>query len=179
MAPIMKDWRIVLIQAHPTLFHPPADAPERAQGYPTCEGGWHGLLERLCVRIEAALAEGETIQVVQIKEKFAGLRFYWQGEVSPVTRARIHEAIALAEARSECTCELCGEEGRPYLHHGVYMTRCATHAKGRLLPAEPDQENVHVVRQATPDGFPIAPRRYDRATDSFIEVPRGSPETEE
>jgi hypothetical protein len=179
MAGVVRDWRVELVKAHPGIFHPPAGAPEAAQGYPTCGPGWRELLERACARIEAALAGGETIQVVQIKEKFAGLRLYWRGEVSPETRTRIHEAIALAEARSECTCEECGEEGRPYRHHGVYMTRCAAHAKGQLVPAEPGQENVHIVRQTTPGGFRIAPRRYDRATDSFIVVPPGSFDTEE
>jgi hypothetical protein len=106
----------------------------------------------------------------QIKEKFASLRFYWHGDVSSETAAKIHEAIALAEARSACTCEECGEEGQLYRHGGIYMTRCAAHAKGQPVAAEPGRENVHIVRAATPDGFRIAPRRYDRATDTFVDV---------
>jgi hypothetical protein len=47
MAPIMKDWRIELIEAHPNLFHAPVGAPEATQGYPTCSDGWCDLLERL------------------------------------------------------------------------------------------------------------------------------------
>jgi hypothetical protein len=50
MAPI-KDWRIVLIEAHPGLFHAPEGHPERAPGYPWGEEGGRNLLERLCVRI--------------------------------------------------------------------------------------------------------------------------------
>jgi hypothetical protein len=38
------------------------------------------------------------------------------------------------------------------------------------VPAEPGRENVHLVRCATPNGFRIAPRRYDRETDSFIPI---------
>lgn len=162
------------MQAHARLFDLIPDAPKRTRGYPTCDEGWRDLLERLCARIEAALAEGETFRVLQIKEKFAGLRFYWDGKVSAETEAQIHEAIALAEARSECTCETCGEEGRLYRHGGVYMTRCAAHAKGQPVPAESGQENIHIVRRAIPGGFRIAPRRYDRATDSFVDVDPGA-----
>jgi hypothetical protein len=178
MAHTERDWRVALIEAHPNLFHPPAGRPEAADGYPLCGDGWRDLLERACARIEAALAGG-TFRASQIKEKFAGLRFYWHGEVSAEAMAGISEAIALAEARSACTCEECGEEGRLYRHGGIYMTRCATHAKGRTVAAEPGGENVHVVRTATPAGFRRVPRRYDRATDSFVDVESGSPGNQE
>jgi hypothetical protein len=168
-----RDWRIDLIEAHPDLFHPPAGHPEQAPGYPWCEEGWRDLLECLCVRIEAALREGETVRIQQIKEKFAGLRCYRRGDVSPDTTAMINEAIALAEARSACTCEQCGEEGRLHNDAGFYMTRCAAHAKGAPVPARPGQENVHLVRLPTSGGFRIAARRYDRETDSFVDVMPG------
>jgi hypothetical protein len=172
MAPI-KDWRIVLIEAHPGLFHAPEGHPERASGYPWCDEGWRNLLERLCVRIEAALRDGETIRIAQIKEKFAGLRFYWHGEVSPETRLLIQQAVALAEARSACTCEECGSEGKLFRHSGLYMTRCAAHAKGQRVPAEPGRENVHLLRR-TPGTAEVYHARYDRETDSFVplEAPR-------
>jgi hypothetical protein len=140
----VRDWRTELIEAHPALFRPPAGHPEAASGYPWCEEGWRDLLERLCVRIKAALREGETIRVLQVKEKFAALRFSWSAEVSPETRTRIAGAVALAEARSACTCEECGDEGELYRHGGVYMTRCAGHAKGQPVPAEPGRENCTI-----------------------------------
>jgi len=180
MAGTLRDWRIALVEAHPNLFHPPEAHPEAADGYPTCHDGWRDLLERACVRIEAALADGGgTFRASQIKEKFGGLRFYWWGQVSPETAARINEAIALAEARSACTCETCGEVGQLYRHGGIYATRCAAHAKGQPVAAEQGRENVHVVRRATPSGFRMAPRRYDRATDTFIDVGPGAPGIEE
>jgi hypothetical protein len=177
MAHTEKDWRVELIENHPNLFHPAGAHPVR--GYPSCGEGWRDLLERACDRIESALADGGgAFTARQIKEKFGALRFYWGGEVSPEIRSRIDEAIALAEARSACTCETCGEEGRLYRHGGIYMTCCATHAKGRPAPAEPGRENV-LIRIATPDGFRRVPRRYDRATDSFVDVESGSPESQE
>jgi hypothetical protein len=118
MARILNDWRIELIEAHPGLFHAPERRPEKASGYPWCDAGWRDLLERLCVRIQTALRDGETIRILQIKEKFASLRCYWRGDVSPGTAAKIMEAIALAQARSACTCEQCGAAGRLYNNAG-------------------------------------------------------------
>jgi hypothetical protein len=166
----VRDWRIALVEAHPRLFDSPAGNLNRTTGYPTCEEGWRELLERMCERMETALLEGETIRIVQIQEKFAGLRCYWRGNVSTATTAKIMEAIALAEARSACTCEQCGAEGRLYNRGGLYATRCAAHALGAEVP-ERDSEIVHVVRVATADGYRHVRRRYDRETDSFTEVP--------
>ncbi|MFB9268014.1 hypothetical protein ACFFWD_33605 [Bradyrhizobium erythrophlei] len=174
----VRDWRIALIEAHPGLFHPPAGYPQKASGYPWCHEGWRDLLERLCVRIEAALYAGETILVVEIKEKFASLRCYWCGDVSRDTAAKIIEAVALAQARSACTCEQCGEPGHLYRHGGIYMTRCTTHANGVEVPPERGRENVHLVRRSlgTSDVYYA---RYDRESDSFTEVPPPSPGSEE
>jgi hypothetical protein len=159
-----RDWRADLVEAHPRLF-------DRTSGYPSCEEGWRDLLERMCERMETALREGETIRIVQIKEKFASLRCYWhRGNVSAETTAKIMEAIALAEARSACTCERCGAEGRLYNKDGFYMTRCAVHAEGAEVPSERG-EIAHFVRRATADGSRSVRRRYDRETDTFTEVP--------
>ena len=64
--------------------------------------------------------------------------------MSPEADAKVEEIIDLAEARSACACEVCGEEGR--LHQSGYwmMTRCALHAEGRAAVIEPSFENVHV-----------------------------------
>lgn len=169
-----EDWRTVLIATHPRLFGASGESPERTPGYPECGDGWSDLLRRLCGRIDKALGPRETIRVAQIKEKFAGLRFYWHGKVSKDTEAAIQEAISLAEARSFCCCEECGAEGSPY-RYGMLMTRCPAHAKGQRVSVEPGMENVHVVRYAIPaGGFRKVARRYDRATDMFVEIHRTS-----
>jgi hypothetical protein len=167
MAHIVNDWRIELIEAHPDLFHPPEGHPEQASGYPWCDAGWRDLIERLCVRIEAALRDGERIRILQIKEKFASLRCYWSGEVAPETAVQIMEAVALAKARSACTCEQCGSAGRLYNNAGVYMTKCTAHAKGVEVPPEPGRENVHLLRW-TPGTSDIYYARYDREADRFV-----------
>jgi hypothetical protein len=167
----VQDWRIDLVEAHPGLFQPPAGVPEAAQGYPECGDGWRDLLERACARIEAALAQGGTFRALQIKEKYATLRFYWSGAPSEEAEARVEEAIDLAEARSACTCEECGEEGRLYRAGGWLMTRCAAHAKGRPVEVKPGLENIHIVERIVGDRARVVTcRRYVRETDSFVEV---------
>jgi|GWRWMinimDraft_10_1066017.scaffolds.fasta_scaffold00220_3 hypothetical protein len=167
----VQDWRIDLIVAHPRLFHAPTDRPEEAQGYPTCEAGWQDLLKTACARIEAALVEGGSFRVLQIKEKFGTLRFYWRGTISDATRARVEEAIALSEGRSACTCEICGGQGRLYNHGGGLAMACAEHAKGEPVPIKPGHENLHIVWKFVPGQFRIVScRRYIRDSDSFVDV---------
>jgi hypothetical protein len=165
----VRSWGAELIEAHPDLFHPPAEQLAPAAGYICCGEGWSDLLARLCVRMEAALQPGETMRILQIKEKLATLRVYWRGDVAPETAARLHEAVALAKARSACTCERCGAEGRFYIFGGAYMTRCVVHAQGELVTAPPGLENVHLVRVSTPDGYRVMARRYGRDADSFVD----------
>jgi hypothetical protein len=171
MADLPKDWRIELMAAHPNLFQPPKEEPWATEGYPNCEEGWHDLLECACARIEAALVEGGTFRALQIKEKFGALRFYWCGDMSDTAKAKVGEAIALAVARSGCTCEICGVEGRLYNRDGWLATACPEHAKGVLKPVRPGFENIHIVRTFGPGRFPIVScRRYIRETDSFVDV---------
>ena len=86
-------------------------------------------------------------------------------------KAKVDEAIALAAARSACTCEICGAEGRLYNRDGWLATACPEHAKGELKPIRPGFENIHIVRTFGPGRFPIVScRRYIRETDSFVDV---------
>ena len=63
--------------------------------------GWASLIEEcfnICVE--------HNVHVVQVKEKFGGLRFYVGGAPQEV-----HDVIDECEARSYEICELCGEPG--------------------------------------------------------------------
>jgi len=173
MASVVRDWRIELIEAHPHLFHASVGASEATQGYPICGVGWRDLLERLFIRIEAAIAEsGGSLRVLQIEEKFGTLRFYWLGELSDESRTKVEEAIALAEARSACTCEKCGEEGRLYRHGGMWTTRCPVHAKGEPVRIEAGLESFHVIRLIELHDMRVFfCRGYDRAADAFVAAP--------
>lgn len=76
-----------------------------------CGDGWFEILSRLVVGIEAAIAdvpEDERPIVLQVKEKFGGLRFYLS-----VENEQISNLIKDAEDESFRTCELCGKPGEP------------------------------------------------------------------
>ena len=79
MTSTAPDWRIESLEAHPRLFHGPIERPYAAEGYSNCEEGWRDLLERACARIEASRVDGDAFRVLQIKEKFGTLCFYWDG----------------------------------------------------------------------------------------------------
>lgn len=171
MAPIMKDWRTELVEAYPDLFHPPADEPAAAQGYPECGEGWRDLLLRACARIRAAVqADGGSFKATQVKEKYGTLRFYWEGALSSEADARVEEAIDLAEARSACTCEQCGKPGWLFNRGGWFTTACDDHGKGKPAGRR-DFEQVHVVYRSVNRQPVTSRRRYDRATDSFVAIP--------
>jgi hypothetical protein len=171
MTAIVTDWRTDLIKAHPNLFHPPAGAPQAASGYPSCGDGWRDLLNSACARIEAAIAEGESFRVLQITERLATLRFFWRGSLSTEAEAKIVDAVALAEARSACTCSQCGEEGRLCRAGGVLTTRCALHAQGQPVELTAGLENVHIVRRIVAGQFRgVTCSRYVRATDTFVDL---------
>ena len=104
--------------------------------------GWFSLIETLCKKIqyhidshnesvrrgyEWAIKIGEIPQVValQVKEKFAGLRFYYSGGDD-----KISGMISVAEDLSYYICEDCGrmdeEVGRN--KRGWIQTSCREHA---------------------------------------------------
>jgi hypothetical protein len=173
MANTVRDWRIALIEAHANLFHPPVGHPEAASGYPSCGDGWRELVETAVGRIADAIAAAPagTLRIVTVKEKFAGLRLYWQSSgLSAEIQNAVREAVALAEARSICTCETCGEPGLLFKRGGRMLTACEEHAQGDAVAIRPGRENLHIIRRLEA-GLPVVScRRYIRETDSFIDV---------
>lgn len=91
--------------------------------------------------------------------------------MSETAKAQVEEAIDLAEARSACTCEICGREGRLYDRGGWLATACPEHARGEPVPVKVGCENLHVVRRLVDGGVRIVScRRYDRNADAFVDV---------
>jgi hypothetical protein len=169
MASVVKDWRVVLMQAHERLFDLMPNEPERSFGYPLCDAGWRDILERLCIRVETALQENGAFEFVRIKQKFGVLRADWDGEISNDTRAKILAAIDLAVARSACTCEICGVEGHRYNNRGWLATVCAAHAVGDPELVRPRFENIRKLRRVVgePGMYYV---RYDREADTLTAV---------
>lgn len=89
--------------------------------------GWYPLLETLCQNIQQHIdnSNGKCPQVIveQIKEKFGGLRFYYQGGDD-----FIHGAVWLAESLSVITCEECGAPAERR-NTGWIKSLCKNHFK--------------------------------------------------
>jgi hypothetical protein len=91
-----------------------------------CRDGWFDLIHRLCERLEpfvsklnATLPPEEHFEVLQVKQKFGGLRFY----VSHNNGA-IDSEIERAHLESLGTCENCGRRGLLRNINGWLITLC-------------------------------------------------------
>jgi hypothetical protein len=102
--------------------------------------GWWSMIETLFAVIQSHIdqSKGECPQVVveQIKEKFGGLRFYYQGGDD-----FIHGAVWLAESLSAKVCEECGAPGKR-TSEGWVKTLCDFHlAEREALRSEEMRKN--------------------------------------
>lgn len=89
-----------------------------------CGDGWYKILEQLIDQIDSYIQQKYKdkefdFQIVQIKEKFGGLRFYFDGGDDV-----IHELTRLAENLSYNTCEYCGSNQNIFRSHGWIVTAC-------------------------------------------------------
>lgn len=91
--------------------------------------GWSDIVYDLHKKL---LEENPDYRIHQVKEKFAGLRYY----VSGVTK-KGHEYIMEAEALSESTCEECGRPGKLRTHNYWIRTLCG-------VDSVVDQINKHL-----------------------------------
>jgi hypothetical protein len=90
--------------------------------------GWWPILQALCANIQHYLnwknREGEVVPqvvVAQIKEKFGGLRFYYDGGDD-----RVQGMVSMAESWADKSCEECGAPGTSG-GQGWIRTLCPTH----------------------------------------------------
>jgi hypothetical protein len=100
----------------------------------SCGDGWYNILDQLCHNIQSHTnwQNRETAQVAQVvatqvKEKFGGLRFYYDGGDD-----YIQGLTAMAESMSEVTCETCGAPGKQRGGGWVY-TACDAHTQPEHL----------------------------------------------
>jgi hypothetical protein len=168
-----RTWRDALVARHPHLFLS-GDNRTCIPGFPLVGDGWRDLVERAVERIADTLAAAPSasVTIAQVKEKFGFARIYRHGTgLTKAAENAITDAIVLAEARSACSCEVCGDTGVLYQVGGQLLTACAEHAKGTVVPIKAGWENIHLVR-GTRDGKAaiILCRRYDREADEFIDV---------
>jgi hypothetical protein len=162
-----------LVARYPSLFSVTENDRTYTPGWPAVGDGWRELVETAVGRIADAIAAApDSLRVTQIKEKFASIRIYWWPGpgFTDAMRDRVEEAVDLAEARSACTCEQCGAEGRLFKHGGWYLTACDEHAKGEPVAIKPGFENLHIQRSLEAWLPIVSCRRYDRDSDTFIDV---------
>ncbi|GAB2893480.1 hypothetical protein GCM10027046_23070 [Uliginosibacterium flavum] len=115
-----------LREKYPDMF-PPRD--DTGSGFLfECGDGWHDLIDALCWTIEQEVKNRDgsvaPVQAIQVKEKFAGLRFYYSGGNS-----FIEGAVRMANVTSYCICDQCGNSGSHMKDtKDIEMTRCEVHA---------------------------------------------------
>lgn len=91
--------------------------------YPSLDirAGWYQLIIDLDHELSAIDPD---YQLVQVKEKFGGLRYYVEFEPDK-SRPGFDDLIRAAERRSERICEECGEQGAPS-HRGSWARTLCT-----------------------------------------------------
>lgn len=100
-----------------------------------CGDGWFGLIEELILELKAlegTFPEIKELKILQIKEKFGGLRFYYDIGANIIEekrrlglRAYIEDLIRRATRLAEITCAICGDPGSGIGPYGV--VRCLKH----------------------------------------------------
>jgi hypothetical protein len=109
---MQKELEQRLIERWPTWFNTGGDIRQTAMPRGFCNGdGWFDILWRLCGDLEPLVAEfeqeaGHQFEVLQVKEKFGGLRFYVN-----CRNDAIRQRILAAQEESFHTCEVCGQPG--------------------------------------------------------------------
>lgn len=92
--------------------------------YIACGYGWRNIIIE-CHKV--LLQEDPDYKVLQIKEKFGGLRYYFAAS-NPALSHRMYEKISHLEKKSYLTCEICGADGnlRKNTVTGYLKTMCTS-----------------------------------------------------
>lgn len=167
-----------------------------------CASGWNDLIEQLLTELVEIIPPElhGRFEVRQIKEKFGGLRFYYQthwprprpqpmdplwpqpeqpplGEAEAARLSDIEEritfAVFAAESRSDRTCDICGASGLHRVRGHWHMTRCEEHADGGVPRPSAEEQAAFVPEMRRSDGTRFV---YDRVTDTarIVYPPAGS-----
>jgi len=95
---------------------------------PEINKGWYKLVDHLLTELEEKDLIKKTSKVIQVKEKFGGLRFYIDD-----VKLEAHKVIEKYEVKSFSVCEKCGKPGKlRKTKRGWFYTACDECAKERL-----------------------------------------------
>ena len=122
-------WRETLVRQYPDLLRRKGPGGSNRAARLTVGDGWRETVEILFERL-ASIVQAGPVAIVRIFENCGSLRAdTWADDaVDPGVLMHVDYAIALAEARSACTCEQCGCEGQLLLRwldarHSLCPTR--------------------------------------------------------
>lgn len=83
--------------------------------YFECQSGWFDLIWQYSAHLEKIARliapDVERPEVIQVKEKFGGLRIY--SHHVPIIYSSARELLNVLEEQSYTTCEFCGSNGKP------------------------------------------------------------------
>jgi hypothetical protein len=126
-----KELEQKLVERWPRWFNIGGDIRHTAMPRGFTHGdGWFDILWRLCEDLEPLVAKfgqetGRQFEVLQVKEKFGGLRVYVND-----TNDAIRQRLEAAQRESIHTCEVCGQRGKRR-EGGWTRTLCDEHAGAR------------------------------------------------
>ncbi len=120
-----------LFKEFPELFRNRDNLQESLMAFGfMCGDSWFNLVHKLCQDIQRELDKDldpslkEDVYVLEVKEKFGGLRFY-----ITCGNDAIFDLIDKAEEESYKICEICGAPGANSVAGGWYQTLCVKHRK--------------------------------------------------
>ena len=100
----------------------------KKENYWCVEKGWKDIIITLCDKI---ITIDDNVEVIQVKEKFGGLRFYI-GAVESDRFDEIYDLVHEAEKESFNVCENCGSRKDVETKGGWLKTLCAECRKKEL-----------------------------------------------
>jgi hypothetical protein len=105
-------------------------------GYIECDHGWDELIIKCH---EELIALDPNYVPVQIKQKFGGLRYYFDTQVDERTRLKMYETTGRYETLSLKTCELTGGPGVLMKEGGTYFTVNPEYAPDGAVEVNPNE----------------------------------------
>lgn len=108
-----------IVEDFPEMFYDIQRGPQNFNPYRviSCGDGWFDIVYNLCKEIHPMRAK-----VMQIKEKFGGLRFHCSFPKDYSERGYVF--IRKAEEEAFETCEKCGDLGEFRIRNGWRMVSC-------------------------------------------------------
>jgi hypothetical protein len=110
----------------------------REMGLNSVGKGWAPLVNRVFDKLESIKG---TVKIVQVKEKYAGLRVY-----TDYSNKELDTVIREVERESFKMCEECGNPGK-IRGKGWYYTSCDTHAQNGDTPHKYQPGDKHAEEE--------------------------------